>query len=244
MSDTAIGSLTSASAFAGTEVLPVLESGTNKKATTSLLASTLATTPIVTIVDSVKTATGSNPTPAVPTGIASGDFCVFLCSTDNVDADASGPEGGGWTQVFRFNPSTGENRYLWYKTADGSEPSTWDLTTSNTAGTPHLTACAVAAFRGGTLHDITIQNRHLSVVGPEAVAGGVAIYGFQAALGMSSDPTTPRNISGFTFVRSTNTMSALGYRSTPFGGDAGDVSVDYKTPDVDLGAFAITLRPS
>lgn len=242
MTDTAISALSAASAFTGTEVLPVVVGGVSKKSTTLLLAEEVASENLVTFVGA-NTASGASPAPSVPSGIASGDFCLFLCATNNIDADAAGPEGAGWTLIRRENPTTGENVYAWYKTAGGSEPATWPLTTSNTAGSPNVTACVVAAWRGGTLNDIVWNYRYHYSMGPEPAAGGVAIYGFLAALEHGSDPTSPLHLNNFNFSRSTNSMTCVGWRPISHGGDAGDVSLN-STQSTNYAALAISLRPS
>ena len=76
------------------------------------------------------TATGASPHTVDTTGIADGDLCVWAMTTTNSAPNVLGPEGGGWTELWRGDAGSNEIGTCWFKIADGSEPSTWDWTHS------------------------------------------------------------------------------------------------------------------
>ena len=89
------------------------------------------------------TATGASPNTVDTTGIADGDLCVWAMTTTNSAPNVAGPEGGGWTQLWREDSSGNEIGTCWFKIAGGAEPGTWDWTHS--AGT--LVTSAMMALR-------------------------------------------------------------------------------------------------
>ena len=103
-------------------------------------------------------ATGSSPHSVTTTGVQSGDVALFVMSTRNSIPAAAGPEGGGWTQLWRTDVGSDEWVTAFYKVCGGSESSTWTWTHS--AGS--TVQSAVVIYRGiaGTLvHALLSQSR-------------------------------------------------------------------------------------
>lgn len=84
-------------------------------------------------VTATATATGASPNSVSTTGVVSGNLCFYAMTTTNSVPNVAGPQGGGWTELWREDSASSEIGTCWYKIAGGSEPATWDWTHS--AGT-------------------------------------------------------------------------------------------------------------
>jgi hypothetical protein len=87
-----------------------------------------------------------------PSGVLSGDFLLACISTAGPNAtEFSAPSGEGWTEgdQSRFNPGSGLYMHFFYKTSDGSEPSTHTFTRSDpNQGTAQATCGRLFAYSG------------------------------------------------------------------------------------------------
>lgn len=93
------------------------------------------------------TASGASPLTVSTTGVASGDFCFMAATTTNSILDVTGPQGGGWTQLWMFDLATDEEVGCWYKVAGGAEPGTWTWAhSSGTAANALMVALRAPSF--------------------------------------------------------------------------------------------------
>ena len=90
-------------------------------------------------------ATGASPLALTkPGGVVAGDLLIIAGMFTNSVPNAAGPDGGGWTELLRFDTSSNEWQTIYMKVAGGSEPASYAFTHS--AGTD--VAAVLVAYRG------------------------------------------------------------------------------------------------
>lgn len=207
------------------------------------------------VVGTPQSATGtSGLTVNKPTGTTTGDLIVMAACTRNATLAAPGAGGGAaWTEVRLFDQDTSEMCGLWYKVADGSEPSTYTATMG--AGTSGAAAICTFRFPWTTpvvalswLYDTAVEDD--AIIGtPAGYRGGLFIY-----VGLGNFAGTAMTIpSDFTYVTSHiniqhSTDAQVLIASMPTGGDypirrygyQGGGSAGYRT----LGAIVVKGTPS
>lgn len=146
---TKITDLSSATSLAASDVFPVNQSSATKKMTLLSAASAFASAPTsLWTFRASTTANSSNATSVTinkPSGVTNGDLMVFFASTRNsVCGDPSG--GATVTELYDVDTSSNERAGCWYKTAGGSEPASYTLST--TSGATGRIAVVCLAFTG------------------------------------------------------------------------------------------------
>lgn len=113
-----------------------------------------------------------------PTGTTTGDLIVLAGATRNASLAEPGAGGGAaWTQVGYYDADTSEWVGLWYKVADGSEPSTYTATMGGGGGG----VLAICTFRFPhtpvITNGIVMDERWANGLGaPAGTRGGLVIY--------------------------------------------------------------------
>lgn len=104
-----------------------------------------ASVPASVTVVGANTASGASPlTLTKPTGVQLGDLLMIAAQFTNSVPNAAGPDGGGWTELLRFDTSSNEWQTIYVKVAGASEPASYSFTHS--VGTD--VAAAIVAYRG------------------------------------------------------------------------------------------------